>query len=136
MRAGRRRMWQALVVFFAVFSFAASAAQGPPLDRVMRDKLQRSQKILEAVVTSDWSSLEANSRELLRLTEDPRWIVLQYPEYARHSQAFRRAVTDLQAAAAARDLDKAPQAYFAVTLSCIDCHRYVARARVAGAASR
>jgi hypothetical protein len=97
----------------------------------MREKLQHMEKILEAVVTSDWSSLETHSRELERLTNDPRWTILKYPEYARHSAVFVKAVQDLHTAAAQRDLEKTPQAYVTVTLQCVDCHRYLARARVA-----
>jgi hypothetical protein len=97
----------------------------------MQEKLVHAQKILEAVVTSDWSGLETHSRELERLTNDPRWTVLKYPEYARHSAGFVRAVQDLHHAASQRDLDKTPQAYIAVTMQCVECHRYLARARIA-----
>ena len=82
-------------------------------------------------MTSDWTSLETQSRELERLTNDPRWTVLKYPEYARHSLAFVRAVQALHTAAAQRDLDATPKAYINVTLECVDCHRYLARARIA-----
>ncbi len=126
------KTWQTIVVFAAVFfGLAAMPNQGPPLKSVMREKLVLSQKILEAVVTSDWVSLEMHSRELERLTNDPRWTVLKYPEYSRYSTAFVRAVQDLHAAAVERDLEKAPPAYAAVTLRCVECHRYVARARLA-----
>jgi hypothetical protein len=97
----------------------------------MREKLKQAQQVLEAVVTSDWSSLETHSRELEQLTSDPRWMVLKGPDYARHSSEFIRAVQDLRRAAAQHDLEKAPQAYVAVTLRCVECHRYLARERVA-----
>jgi hypothetical protein len=97
----------------------------------MRQKLAHAQKILEAVVTSDWTGLETHSRELERLTNDPRWIVLKFPEYAQHSGEFVRSVQALHTAAAQRDLEKAPNAYVAVTLQCVECHRYLARARIA-----
>ena len=126
-----RRIWQGFVVFSVFAGIAAAASQGPPLNRLMREKLGRAQKILEAVVTSDWVRLETESRELERLTEDPRWAVLKYPEYAQHSMAFREAIRDLHTAAVQRDLEKTPQAYIAVTLRCVECHRYLARARIA-----
>jgi hypothetical protein len=110
---------------------AASSSQGPELNRVMREKLEHTQKILEAVVTSDWVSLETESRELERLTTDRRWTVLKFPEYAQHSAAFVRAVRVLHNAAAQRDLEQTPKAYVAVTLQCVECHRYLARARLA-----
>ena len=126
------KTWQTVVLLSTVFfGLAASPNQGPALNRVMREKLVHAQKILEAVVTSDWVSLETQSRELERLTKDPRWTVLKYPEYARHSAAFVLAIQDLHRAAAQRDLEKTPQAYVAVTLKCVECHRYLARARIA-----
>jgi hypothetical protein len=125
------KRWHVVVALAAFFGLAASASQGPGLNRVMREKLNHTQRILEAVVTSDWASLETNSRELEQLTNDPRWMVLKYPEYARYSTAFVQAVQDLRRAAAQRDLEKTPQAYVAVTLKCVECHRYLARARLA-----
>jgi len=128
--ARRRRV--AFALFALLATAATTTAQGPALDRVMHRKLEVSQKILEAVVTSQWSELEARSRDLEDLTNDPGWTVLRSKEYARHSDTFRAAVRVLRTAAAQRDLDKTPQAYIAVTLSCVECHRYLARTRLAG----
>ena len=130
-RAHMRKTWQALIVVGAVFGLAASPSQGPDLSSVMREKLQDAQKILEAVVTSDWVSLETQSRELERLTDEPAWTALKFPEYAKYSVAFKEAVKDLHQAAAQRDLEATPKAYVAVTLRCVGCHRYLARARIA-----
>lgn len=123
--------WHVVVALTVCLGIAAGPSQGPALDRVMREKLVHTQKILEAVVTSDWVSLETHSRELERLTTDPRWMVLRFPEYSRHSAAFVRAIQDLHLAAAQRDLDQTPKAYVAVTLQCVECHRYLARERLA-----
>ena len=124
-------MWRSLTMIGVMLGVTASPGQGPELNTIMREKLGHAQKILEAVVTSDWVSLETQSRELEQLTNDPRWMILKYPEYARYSAAFIRAVRALHTAAAQRDLDKTPKAYVAVTLQCVECHRYVARARIA-----
>jgi len=125
-------MWRFLALAAVVaMSVTARGSQGPELNTVMREKLAHAQKLLEAVVTSDWTSLETHSRELEQVTNDPRWMVLKYPEYARHSAAFVRAVQTLHTAAAQRDLEKTPQAYVNVTLQCVDCHRYLARERIA-----
>jgi hypothetical protein len=125
-------MWRSLALTCVlVMSVTANGSQGPELKRVMREKLAHAQKILEAVVTSDWPSLETHTRELEQLTKDPRWMVLNYPEYARHSAAFVQAVQALHTAAAQRDLEKSPKAYVTVTLQCVECHRYLARARIA-----
>jgi hypothetical protein len=125
------RKWQAVLLVCAVLNVAAVSTQGPGLNRVMRKKLVTSQKILEAVVTSSWISLEAHSKDLEALTNEPGWMVLKAPEYAQQSATFRQAVRALREAAVQRDLEAAPQAYIAVTLSCVQCHRYLARNRLA-----
>jgi hypothetical protein len=127
----KRLTWRVAVLAAALAAMAATPGQGPDVKNVMRQKLDHAQHILEAVVTSDWVALETHSRELEQLTKDPRWQVLQYPEYARYSNAFVRTIQDLHRAAAQRDLERAPKAYVAVTMQCVECHRYLARARIA-----
>jgi hypothetical protein len=123
---------QSLVLAGVVAGTVTILGQGPAVKTVMRDKLGHTQKILEAVVTSDWAGLEAQTQQLEQLTKDPRWTVLRYPEYAKYSAAFVEAVQVLHAAAVRRDLEQTPKAYTDVTLQCVECHRYLARARVAG----
>jgi len=125
------RTGRGVLLVCALFSVSAMSTQGPGLDRVMHKKLVASQKILEAVVTSRWITIEAQSKELEALTNDPGWMVLKAPEYAQQSATFRQAVRALREAAVQRDLEATPQAYIAVTLSCVQCHRYLARHRLA-----
>jgi hypothetical protein len=122
-------MWRSLAIVGVVLGVTAGPQQ--ILKNVMREKLVHAQKMLEAVVTSDWAGLETHTRQLEQLTKDPRWAVLKYPEYARHSVAFVRAVQALRTAAVQRDLDVTPRAYTDVTLQCVACHRYLARMRMA-----
>jgi hypothetical protein len=125
------RKWLTVAALVVLWGFVVTPAQGPGLNWVMTRKLDHAKAILEAVVTSDWIGLEMHSRELEALTRDPRWMVLQFDEYRRHSNAFVRAVEALHRAAAQRDLETSPRAYVEVTLQCVDCHRYLARARIA-----
>jgi len=125
------RTWRGVLLVCAFVSVSAVSTQGPGLNSVMRKKLVISQKILEAVVTSRWIVLEAQSKDLEALTNDPGWMVLKAPEYAQQSAIFRQAVRGLREAAVQRDLEATPNAYIAVTMSCIQCHRYLARSRLA-----
>lgn len=100
----------------------------------MREKLAHSQQLLDAVVTSRWAQLEAHATALRKTTERPAWMVLQSPEYARQTARFVRALNDLIDAARRKDLEDTPVAYTAMTLSCVQCHRHVARMRIAGGA--
>ena len=102
------------------------------LNRVMRQKLVDAQAVLAAVVTSNWRELERSSRALAKATDDPAWLVLRTPEYTKQSEAFIYAVNELVDAATRRDAEAAPLAYAALTMRCVQCHRYVARARLAG----
>ena len=106
-------------------------AQTTATARVMRQKLVDAQGVLAAVVTSNWAELDRRSKALAKATEDPAWLVLRTPEYAKQGEAFLRAVNDLLDAAARRDSDGAPLAYVTLTMRCVQCHRYVARARLA-----
>lgn len=123
------RRLAAAFVLLAVAAGAA-AAQTARLNLVMRSKLQHSQRILEAVVTSNWRLLDAESKALAEVTRDPAWSVLQFPEYVRHSTAFVRATDDLIEAARLRDLEGASLGFVALSTSCVSCHRYIARSRV------
>jgi hypothetical protein len=127
----QRLLWAGAVAVMTSLAVSNSSAQTTALNRVMRQKLEQSQGMLAAVVMSNWTDLERRSEALVRITNDPAWAVLNTPEYAKQSQAFLRAAQDLVDAAKRRDLDAAPAAYVSLTLSCVQCHRYVARARIA-----
>ena len=119
----------ALVLMVAAIGHAN--AQTTATARVMRQKLVDAQGVMAAVVTSNWAELDRRSKALAKATEDPAWLVLRTPEYAKQGEAFVRAVNDLLDAASRRDADGAPLAYVALTMRCVQCHRYVARARIA-----
>jgi hypothetical protein len=124
--------WRLIVILLVASAWvAAAAAQTIGLNRVMRTKLGYAQQILGDVVTSDWAGLARHSQELRGAAEDPAWAVLTTPEYVRHTAAFLRASEDLLKAAKQRDLEAAPLAYVSLTMSCVQCHRYVARTRLA-----
>ena len=117
----------------AVLVMAALPAHGqtPATGRVMREKLVHAQGLLEAIVTSNFQLLE---RETAALADAPKmkgWMILQLPEYRKHSEAFLRAIADMSAAAKARDLDQAAAHYQALTASCYQCHKYIKAQRLA-----
>jgi len=120
-----------LVLVLVALSSGSGTAQTVRLNQVMRSKLQHSQRILEAVVTSNWPLLDTESKALLQITRDPAWSVLQFPEYARHSAAFVRATEDLIDVARLRDMEGASLGFVALSTTCVSCHRYLARARIA-----
>ena len=110
-----------------------AAAQTQQTNRVMRQKLAESQQLLGALVTSDWKALASHSQALQMLTMQPGWDVLRLPEFHNYTTAFQKAIQALADAAGPRDQRNALTAYNALVSSCVECHLYVARARIASA---
>jgi hypothetical protein len=125
------RLIVVLLVALVAMSGSAGSAQTPATGRVMREKLGHSQKILEAILTSNFALLERESAALAKATELPAWTVLRGPEYMKQSDAFLQALLELTDAAKARDLDTAAQRYNTLTTTCFGCHRSMKDRRLA-----
>lgn len=119
-----------LCILAGITTVAAAGDQTPRLNRVMQEKLDHSKAILGALVTSNWSTLERESRALALASRDPAWIVLTAPEYLRRSDQFQAALQQMIEASARKDLDAASKAEVALVTSCVDCHRYIAGRRL------
>ncbi len=120
-----------LILSVMVASGVEVPAQTAATGRLMQAKLAHSQKILEAILTSDFALLEQESNALGQVTKSPAWSVFYNPEYTRQSGAFLRAIDDLRDAAKGADLDGAASSYVSLTLSCFQCHRYMKNRRIA-----
>jgi hypothetical protein len=121
----------ALLACIALITAADTSAQTRQTKQVMRQKLLHSEALLAALVTSNWNSLDRNSKALDALTMQPGWQVLRLPEYNKYTNAFQRATDALVTAAGGRDTEGAVSAYNSLVGSCVGCHRYVSRARIA-----
>ena len=131
MNMRKRLAISACVIFGLNIGTLADQAQ-PPLNRIMQTKLVHSQAILGAVVTSNWTVLDRESRALALVVRDPAWgAALTEPEYLRQSDAFSRALQDLIEASAKRDLELASNAQIGLTASCVRCHIHMTRRRIA-----
>lgn len=106
---------------------AALAQQPVRLSRaeVMKQKLESSQKVLEALALEDYDGVAAASQRLSLLTLESSWHVLQTPEYRRESEEFRRAADLITTSARGKNLDGATLAYMQATMKCVQCHKYL-----------
>ena len=127
----KRRVRLTMILSLALMAGPDLPAQTPATGRLMRQKLANSQKILEAILTSDFALLDRESAALAQATKSPAWRVLLSPEYNRQSGAFLRAIDDLRDAAKGMDLDGAASSYVSLTLTCFQCHRYIKNRRLA-----
>jgi cytochrome c556 len=103
----------------------------------MRDKLELSQKVLEGLATEDYDLIIAKATKLSAMTQEADWRTFENPDYEQNSATFRRQVDALVKSARNKNLDGATLAYVRMTMSCVDCHKFV-RGKIvasAGAAS-
>jgi cytochrome c' len=108
-------------------------AQTAQTKQVMQRKLVEAQQLLAALVTSNWMALGQRTAALQALTNQPGWQVLNTPEFRNQTGAFQRATQSLATAATQRDQRTALAAYNELVTSCVECHRYIARSRIADA---
>jgi lysophospholipase L1-like esterase len=118
----------AAVVLCACTASAQTARTG----RLMREKLQHSQRILQAVTTSDWGTLQRETQALTTITKNPTWAELMTPELRPYADSFQKALAELSKAAERHDYDTAGASYLSLTSACLACHKHVMNSRIAG----
>ncbi len=115
-----------------VASAAITPAQTPRTGTLMREKLAHSQKILEALTTSNQMLLLRESEALQRIAESPQWTAdLRTPELRSYAEGFIKTVNELTADARRRDMDAAAAQYNALTTACYQCHKRLKDLRIA-----
>ena len=111
--------WIALTVTLA-------QPQRPPTTKeFMHDKLELAQRILEGVTLEDYDLLVTKATRLSAMSKEARWQAFQNPDYERYSAEFRRNVDALARAARDKNLDGATLGYVRMTISCVECHKFV-----------
>ena len=113
-----------LVTWIVVAAFAQPHV-GVTTKEFMREKLGHSQKALEALALEDFVTLAQQSKKLSAMTQEATWQVFENPDFAEHSATFRRHANALAKAAQDKNLDAATLAYVRLTMSCVDCHKFV-----------
>lgn len=111
--------------------FLAQPKSPSPTKEFMRQKLEHAQRVLEGIALEDFELIAKHARKLSAMSQEANWRAFDNPEYARHSETFRRDVDALNKAAAARNLDGAMLAYVRMTMSCVECHKFVRGKKVA-----
>ena len=123
------------VILALLVSSVVIAVQGVPQDPqqdfqakssdFMRKKLSASRDIVEGLATEDYQQIAQNAQDLMLLSQESGWNIIQSDEYLRMSSEFRNSAERLRDNAKDKSLDGATLAYFEVTLSCVRCHKYI-----------
>jgi hypothetical protein len=120
-----------LAIGVLALTASVASAQTARTGRVMREKLQHSQRILQALTTSDWALLQRETQALTVITKSPTWTELMTPELRPYTGGFQKALAELSKAADRHDYDTAGASYSALTTTCFACHKHVMNSRIA-----
>ena len=101
------------------------------VSRLMHEKLENSQEILEGIALNDFDKIEKHAGELIILSKKAEWMVVKTPKYELFSNEFRRLAEDLIQHAKDKNLDAATLSYMEMTMNCVRCHKYVREVRQA-----
>lgn len=91
----------------------------------MRKKLEASQSILEGLVVEDFDMIALGARQLKTMSAAAEFMVIDDPLYAEYARDFRTSADKLSKAAKGKRLDGSTLAYVDLTMSCVECHKYV-----------
>jgi hypothetical protein len=118
----------ALLMFLPHRSNAQSSAN---TKAIMRNKLAYAQGVLEGITTENFGLISTNAQKLNALSQSADWRVRNTIEYQIFTSDFSRQAVALEKAAKANNIDAATVAYFQLTVSCVNCHKYLRGAREA-----
>jgi cytochrome c556 len=114
-----------LIAAIGISTVFAQARRGRATKEFMRDKMELAQKVLEGLALEDFALITAKAQRLSSMTQEAPWQAFENPDYAQHSATFRRQADALVRAAKDKNLDGATLAYVRLTMSCVDCHKFV-----------
>jgi len=112
-------------LLFALTGIRAQSSRPTPHQEFMRQKLEHSKNVLEGLATENFDLISKHARKLSAMSQEPGWHAFDNPGYAWRSEMFRRNVDALVKTADDKNLDGATLAYVKVTMSCVECHKFV-----------
>ena len=121
------------VIFAFVGSWwsQAQTATKPTTKEIMTEKLDYAHFLLNGIATENFDLIANNAEKLNQLSQSTVWRAGRTPEYEALSADFRRHAVALTKAAKDRNLDAASLAYVQMTLSCVNCHKYMRNPKTA-----
>jgi len=99
----------------------------------MSMKMDASGLILEGLLLDNPKLILRGAKKLDTMRKAEKWRVSNDMMYRHHSKEFQDNIDKLMEAAEGDSLDRTALVWFNVTLSCIDCHRWVRTVLIADA---
>src|SRR5579864_6130285 len=94
-------------------------------EALMRKKLDSARSVLEGLALEDFRLIAKGAGELKAASTTAEFNVINDGYYNAYAAKFRRTTDKMEKAAREKDLDAATLAYLDMTLSCVECHKYV-----------
>ena len=94
----------------------------------MRQKLEYSKNVLEGLSLEHYDLIEKNAKALKVLSQAAEWEVPMIPnatDYVAMTSEFQRYADELVRCAKQSNIDGATLAYVKLTMSCVQCHKFV-----------
>jgi hypothetical protein len=114
----------ALLLAGTKFTYA-QAEKESGVKTAMRQKVAYSQQVLVGITLEDYGLIAKNAEKLVELSNKTNWYSRQVPEYELFLNEFRRNAQELMKAGQQKNLDAASLAYGQMTLSCVNCHKFI-----------
>ena len=118
-----------LICAAAVVTLAADPAKGTKeqkaRDTLMEKKLEYSQQVLAGLTREDYDLVVKSAKAMNLMTELQKFYRADTPEYYAQLKIFEFANNELVRLAEEKNLDGISTAYVQLTLSCVNCHKYV-----------
>jgi hypothetical protein len=121
-----------LVATIGIFAASGSPAQvgtkdHPPSSNqvLMRDKLSFANKALEGLAVQDFDKIAESGKMMRMISRAASWHVIDSDEYQRMSKNFQEQAADLERHAKEKNLDAAALDYVRISLTCVQCHKYM-----------
>lgn len=118
-------MGAGVILFLALLAGQGQSQPRINTKDVMRFKLFYAQGVLEGITMENFDLIATNAHKLVSLSQAADWQVRQTPEYQKFTTDYARHASALGKAAKNRNVDAATVAYFQLTVSCVNCHRYL-----------
>jgi hypothetical protein len=132
MKSSTRIVWSVAAAGLIAVSLADAQSKST-VRETMRTKLHLAQDVLEGITTENFGLITTNAVKLRALSNSADWWMRNTAEYQQLTAEYARSAEALEKAARKRSADSATLAYFQLTSSCVNCHRYLrgaAEARV------
>lgn len=124
-----RLLMLVLISAAAVVTMAADPAKDTKeqkaLGTLMEKKLEYSKQVLAGLTREDYDLVVKNAKAMNLMTELQKFFRADTPEYFAQLKIFEFANNELVRLAEEKNLDGISMAYVQLTLSCVNCHKYV-----------